>query len=536
VTPARLGGVLLAALALAPPPAAARAPFVVGSKSFEESRLLAEIAAQLVEERLGIPVERRLGLAGTQVAFEALRTGALDLYPEYTGTGLVSLLGEEPTLGRAAALARVRKVFLERWDLWWLVPLGFENAYELAVPERVARAHDLRTISDLARVAPSLRGVFGYEFVERPDGLPGLAAAYGLELGSVRSLQQALKYQAAASGEADVLDVYTTEGRLLTHELRVLEDDRGFFPPYEAVLLARGDRLESIPGLAATLGLLANAFDEEAMRALNHALEEGKEPLEQVARRALRERGLLADAAETQETEDGRSFLALLRRDRGRLLEQTLEHLGLTVGALLAGILVALPLGLALERRRPLGEPTLRVLGATQTIPSLALLAFMIPLLGIGVVPALVALWLYSLYPIVRNTYTGLLSADPTAVEAATALGMAPRQVLLQIRLPLAAPVIMAGIRTAAVLTVGTATLAAFIGAGGLGEPIITGLQMNDPARMLSGAIPAAFLALGVDRSLAWVESVVRPKGVEEGEAEERGGERAEAPAEEVGT
>ena len=146
-----------------------------------------------------------------------------------------------------------------------------------------------------------------------------------------------------------------------------------------------------------------------------------------------------------------------------------------------------------------------------QTIPSIALLAFMVPLLGVGVAPALLALWLYALYPIARGTYSGVRDADPSAVEAAEALGMTPAQRLLQVRLPLAAPVIMAGVRTAAVITVGAATLAAFIGAGGLGEPIVTGLALADTRMVLSGALPAAALALLVDGVLALVERRIAP-------------------------
>jgi osmoprotectant transport system permease protein len=498
---------------------------VVASKNFEESRLLAEMFAQLLEARAGLTVERRLNLAGTQVCFEALRTGAVDLYPEYTGTGLVSLLGESPpteatpSAGAAATLRRVRSEFLRRWDLHWLAPLGFENAYEVAVRRAVADERGLRTLSDLAAVSGDLRAAFGYEFSERDDGLPGLERTYGLRFASVQRMQQTIKYQAAGDGRVDALDVYTTDGRLLTYDLVVLEDDRGFFPPYQAAPLVRGAALAAHPQIGSVLSLLAGALDEQTMRGLNLRLQEGGEEPASVARDELARLGLVgagdasADAAPARRG-DG-TFVAYLLARRGELGQRTAEHLGLTAAALVLGILTAVPAGLLLERRRRLAEPAIRVVGLTQTVPSLALLAFMIPLLGVGARPAVVALWIYSLFPMLRNTFTGVRDADPDAVAAALALGMTRRQVLLEIRLPLAAPVIMAGIRTAAVITVGTATLAAFIGAGGLGEPIVTGLQLADVRMILSGAVPAALLALAVDGLLAWVEHLLRPAGLE---------------------
>jgi osmoprotectant transport system permease protein len=515
--PLVLAALLALLVLLALPAAAQQDTVVVASKNFEESRLLAEMFAQLIESRTGLAVERRFGLAGTQVCFEALRSGAVDLYPEYTGTGLASILGAEPAGGAAATLATVRRRFLDRWDLWWLAPLGFENAYEIAVPRRLAEAHRLATLSDLAAVSAGLTAGFGYEFIERPDGLPGLRDAYGLAFARVRPLQQTLKYQAAGRGEVDVLDVYTTDGRLLTWDLVVLEDDRGFFPPYAAAPLVRGETLRRHPELAAVLSLLAGSLDEAAMRRLNLRLQEAGEAPEVVARDALAALGLAAGAAaEPPAAPDrGGGFAAYLWRHRGDLGRRTAEHLAMSGLALLLGAAVAVPLGLVLERRRRAAEPVIRVVAVTQTVPSLALLAFMIPLLGIGVAPAVVALWIYSLFPILRNTYTGVRDADPEAVSAARALGMTRRQLLARVRLPLAAPVIMAGVRTAAVITVGTATLAAFIGAGGLGEPIVTGLQLADTRMILSGAVPAAVLALGVDGLLALLERALRPAGLE---------------------
>jgi osmoprotectant transport system permease protein len=554
----------------APParPGGSAGTVVVGSKNFEESRLLGEMFAQLIEARTWLRAERRLGLAGTQICFEALKSGAIDVYPEYTGTGLVSILGQPAGGGPSDALRRVRAEFLARWDLWWIAPLGFQNAYEIAVPSELARREHLATLSDLARLAPRLRAAFGHEFLQRDDGLPGLSRAYGIHFGSVQAMQETIKYQATRAGGVDVLDVYTTDARLLLYHLTVLRDDRGFFPPYEAAPLARGATLAAHPELAAVLGLLAGALDENTMRRLNLRLQEGKESEVVVARDALADLGLVGAAAgptapgapgaaaagapgpggaaspggsigsrnggQIGSQAGSRSgspigsqaagrraagFTEILWRDRAALARRVWTHLELCGVALLLGALLAIPLGLLLERHRRGAEPVIGVLGLIQTVPSLALLAFMIPFLGVGALPAVAALWLYSLFPMVRNTYTGVRDADPRAVEAATALGMTPGQVLREVRLPLAAPVLMAGVRTAAVITVGTATLAAFIGAGGLGEPIVTGLQLANSGMILSGAIPAAALALLVDMALAALERAVRPAGLESSSA-----------------
>ncbi len=486
----------------------------IGSKNFDENKLLAEMFARLIESRTGLTVERSLGLAGTQICFDALRSGDIDVYPEYTGTGLVTILGDAPSTDGVATLNRVRSAFLAEWNLYWLAPLGFENAYEIAVPRDLAERDGLATISDLVPIAPELTAAFGYEFITRDDGLPGLEAHYGLSFGSVRGMQQALKYQAAGAREIDCLDVYTTDGRLVVNDLVVLEDDLSFFPPYEACALVRGSALEAYPEIAAALGLLAGALDADAMRALNLRVEHGGEAIEVVAQDALETLGLVGARDVDAVTTRDRGFWSYVWANRDALWHRVIEHLGLTVIALGLGVVVAVPIGLALERNRRMAEPVIRAIGITQTVPSLALLAFMIPLLGIGAPPAITALFVYSLFPMVRNTFSGVRDASPSAVTAASALGMTARQVLLHVRLPLAAPIIMAGVRTAAVITVGTATLAAFIGAGGLGEPIISGLQSNDTTEILSGAVPAAALALSVDGVLALVERHLTPRGL----------------------
>ena len=490
------------------------APIVVASKPFGESYLLCELFSQVLESR-GIAVDRRPGLGATEVAFGALRSGAVDVYPEYTGTGLLVILHDSVSDSLAhdahATYAHVARVTAERFDARWLPPLGFQNTYAIAVRRASAARYRLRTVSDLAREAVHLTGGLTPDFIGRPDGLAGLRRAYGLNPGAVKPLAPALKYQALAAGAVDFIDGYSTDGLLAKYDLVVLEDDRRFFPPYEAAALVGGRLARERPDAVAALTLLSGRLDERTMRAANRRVEVDGEDVRVVARDLLAELALAAPvsarttALSAVSGSAGMGLGAYLWRERTTIARLTLRHLLLVGLALTAAVLVALPLGLALERVRRAAEPMLGVLGVLQTIPSIALLAFMIPLLGVGLRPALVALWLYALYPIARGTFVGVTDADPRAVEAAEALGMTPVQRLLQVRLPLAAPVIMAGVRTAAVITVGAATLAAFIGAGGLGEPIVTGLSLADTRLVLSGALPAALLALLIDGVLALV-------------------------------
>jgi osmoprotectant transport system permease protein len=491
-------------------PADATRPIIVASKPFAESYLLAEMFAQLLEAR-GFRVDRRAGLGATEIAFGALRSGAIDVYPEYTGTGLLAIMREQPEHDARAVYRRVATAFPERFDVYWLPPLGFENTYAIAVRQETAARHGLRTLTDLSSVAPGLTAGLTPDFVGRPDGLPGLQQEYALNFAAVRSLLQSVKYTALVNGNVDVIDGYSTDGLIARHQLVVLEDDRGFFPAYEAAALVNGDFYRDFPNAVAALTELSGRLDQTTMQRLNERVEASGERVPHVAAAALRELGLVASpTSETAVTGDRESSLFRYFLDqRALLLSLTLRHLLLVLVSLAAAIAVAMPIGLALERAGAAAEPVIRAFGVLQTIPGIALIAFMIPLLGIGVVPALVALFLYSLYPILRNTYSGVRDAAPEAVAAARALGMTPRQVLRLVRLPLASPFIMAGIRTAAVIGVGTATLAAFIGAGGLGDPIVSGLALSDTRLILFGAIPAAALALLVDTALGIIERVI---------------------------
>jgi osmoprotectant transport system permease protein len=495
-----------------------RAPVVVASKPFGESFLLAEMFAQLLEQE-GLSVTRRLGLGATEVAFSALRSSAIDVYPEYTGTGLLAVLRDSMTDAMREdprrTFARVATAFEAQYGVRWLPPLGFENGYAIAVRRATAEQYALRTISDLARAASALDAGFTSDFIGRPDGFAGLQSHYALTPRSVRPLAPAVKYEALASGAVDVIDGYATDGLLARFDLVTLRDDRRFFPPYEAAALVSPRVVQERPEVIAILTRLSGRLTEADMRRWNQRLEVDQAPIPDVARQALGELGVWADSTTRVDATSAAAVPTGLARylwnRRAETWRLTREHLMLVSIALAAAMLVAVPLGVLLTRTPQLASGVLQLLGVAQTIPSLALLAFLIPIMGIGVAPALVALWVYALLPMVRATYSGVASADPEAVAASEALGMTPWQRLWWVQVPLATPALLAGVRTAAVITVGAATLAAFIGAGGLGEPIVTGLGLADSRLVLSGALPAALLAVVVDLALGLVERAVTP-------------------------
>lgn len=495
-------------------PVAAR-PLRVASKHFTESLILGELAAQLVEST-GEKVERRLGLQGTLFCFESLRTGEVDIYPEYTGTGLVAILKMDPPADARMVTYTVRQEFRYRWDLVWLAPLGFNNTYALGMRAKDAAARNIRTISDLARFAGEMKLGCGTEFLARSDGYPGLQARYRLKFKEARAMDPGLTYEAVAKGAVDVIDAYATDGRVQKFDLAVLEDDLAFFPPYDATFLTRRDVVEARPKLRALLDALAYRIDDAAMRAMNHEVDaQGRTPA-QVAKSFLERSGLLQSApaaAAVPVAAPERGVVAYFVEHRKEIAGLAWDHLQLTFLAVLLAACAGVPLGIFLTRVRVLATPVLAFVSALQTLPSLALLGFLIPVLGIGAAPAVLALFLYALLPIVRNTYAGVTGVPGELVEAGRGMGMTPRQLLTMVELPLALPVIMAGLRTATVISVGTATLAALIGGGGLGEPIFRGIALVDGPTILSGAIPATVLALGLDFVLGRLARRFEPRG-----------------------
>lgn len=469
-------------------------PVTVGSKKFTESVILGEIASHLLRHE-GSPAEHRRELGGTRILFHALEQGEIDLYPEYTGTIRQEILHGEAVAGEAAMARALR----ER-GIAVTAPLGFNNTYAIGMRPELADSLGIESISDL-RDHADLRVGLTNEFLNRNDGWPSLKRHYRLPQHDVRGLDHDLAYRALSAGDIDLMDLYSTDAEIAYYGLRVLRDDRRHFTDYDALFLYREELARTHPGVVAALERLAGRFDETRMRRLNAAAKiDGLSEARVAAGFLERQLGIGVEVRQHGLSE--------------RLWRRTREHLFLVGVALAAGLLVAVPLGIAAYKLPRLSPWILGVVGIIQTIPSLALLVFMIPLLGIAAPPAIAALFLYSLLPMVRNTHAGLSGLPRSLHESAEALGLSGRGRLFAIELPLASRSILAGIKTSAVITIGFATLGALIGAGGYGQPILTGIRLNDHALILEGAVPAAGLAIAAQLLFDLAERVAIPRGL----------------------
>ena len=487
--------VAVSIVACAPAPRSGDAPLVVvGSKTFTESVVLGEVVAQLARSA-GAEAQHQRQLGGTRILWDALLAGEIDAYVEYTGTITEEILAGSGLRGDEAIRAE-----LAQRGVTMSEHLGFNNTYVIGMLEDEAARRGIDAVSDL-RDHPGLRLGFSNEFMDRGDGWPALQARYALPQVDVRGLDHDLAYRAIESGSIDAIDLYSTGAEIRFYGLRALRDDLGHFSAYQAVLLYRDDLAARAPDVLSALAGLDGAIDEGTMIAMNARAKLDLVPEARVAGDFLAERlGVVA----TVEVEGFGE----------RLLGNLGSHLWLVSVSLLAAIAIAVPLGVMAARLPRLGQVILAAVGVVQTIPSLALFVFMIPLLGIGALPAIAALFLYSLLPIVRNTHAGLTSIPGPLLESAAALGLPPGARLRSVELPLASPSIIAGIKTSAVINVGTATLAALIGAQGFGQPILTGIRLADNQLIMEGAVPAAVLALAVQGLFDLLERRLVPHGL----------------------
>lgn len=452
------------------------AKLVIGSKRFTENYILAEIVSQIIEaQRPDLNLQRKFGLGGTGITYGALAEGEIALYPEYTGTIVQSILRKSGNL----SLDQLNRE-LEEQGLMVSPSLGFNNTYGLAVQKEFAERHQLHTVSDLFQT-PEVRLGLSHEFIKRKDGLSGLQQHYQKEFHIVQAMEHSLSYEALEKGLIDAVVVYSTDAKIRQYDLVVLHDDLSYFPRYESVLLLERSFPTLYPRLWQAFQVhLFGKIDESRMIELNALAEIEGESFAAIASRFL-----------DREITPTKSLLK-------RLTPLALQHLKLVGVSLLFSVLIGIPLGYLATTHQGLGQLVLLSTGLLQTIPSLALLCFLIPFVGIGEFPAFVALFLYGLLPIVRNTHTGLNQIPSSHLETAKLMGMSRWQCLTKVQLPEASATILSGVQTSAVINVGTATLAAFIGAGGLGTLIVTGLALNNNDLILEGAVPAAFLALGL--------------------------------------
>jgi len=458
----------------------------VGSKKFTESVILGEVITQHLQTN-GLDAEHQDQLGGTRLLWKALLQGEIDLYPDYTGTIIHEILRT-----KANQSIPDLKDALAKQGIIMADPLGFNNTYALGVTQATAEKYSLNKISDLSQ-HPELSFGFTNEFMDREDGWPSLRDHYGLTQSKVRGLDHDLAYKGLEAGSIDLIDLYSTDAEIDYYQLHVLKDDLHHFPDYHAVILYRQDLLIQHPSFESLINKLSHIFSDSLMTTMNSAVKIGGETEAQVAH------GFLSNQFNTTSKIETSGLSS-------RLLQSTREHLFLVLISLSAAILVAVPLGVLGARNPASGQIILGIVGIIQTIPSLALLVFMIPLLGIGGPPALVALFLYSLLPIVRNTLSGMADIPQDIRESALALGLPSLSRLKLIELPLATRSILAGIKTSAVINVGTATLGALIGAGGYGQAILTGIRLDDTALILEGAVPAALLALLVQSAFDLTE------------------------------
>uniref|UniRef100_UPI0039EE168C glycine betaine ABC transporter substrate-binding protein n=1 Tax=Bordetella sputigena TaxID=1416810 RepID=UPI0039EE168C len=474
----------------------------IGSKRFTESYILAELLAQQVTARTGQTPAVSQGLGNTAIVYQALQSGSIGLYPEYTGTIAMEILKSDKPLSLEEIRGRLAPL-----GLGVDIPFGFNDGYALAMRAADADRLGIRSLSDLAR-HPDQRLGLSQEFIGRVDGWRGLAQRYGLRQ-SPTGLDHGLAYDAIQKKQVDVIDIYTTDAKIDALGLRVLDDDLKYFPRYDAVVLYRLDVPRRYPAAWAAMRELAGTIDEHTMIAMNARAELDGVPFAVIARDRLAAGGGAGVALPAGQGDEPYGFWRkLLGPDLGRLAAQ---HLMLVLLSVAIAVLVAVPAGVFVYPRYRLRALVLGMTGLLQTIPSLAMLAILITVTGrIGAVPALAALTLYALLPVMRNTVAGLDEISSGMRLAATALGMTPRQRITLIELPLARPTILAGVRTATSISIGTATIAAFIGAGGFGERIVTGLALNDSQLLLAGALPAAAMALASELAFELVDRRLR--------------------------
>ena len=478
----------------------------IGSKKFAESVVLGEITTLLLREN-AVTVEHKQRMGGTIIVWEALKNGDIDIYPDYTGTIRQAILKSEVDLTFDQIQERLSEHGVSMTDR-----LGFNNTYAIAMRQDRASNLGIQRISDLKN-HPSLTSGLTHEFLNRQDGWTSLSAHYGLQMENVKGMAHELAYVALRNNEIDLMDAYSTDAKLLEFELTVLIDDLEFFPKYDAVFLYRND---TDPKSIDIIKTLEETIDEKLMMQLNQRAEKEKDYTVAASLYFTQ-----TQPAVTEESTSNSMLTPASASFTSKVAKFVLQHLKLVLLTMIFAALIGVPLGIIASRPGIFSQLILGITGIIYTIPSLCLFALFIPFLGTSEKNAITALVLYALLPIVHNTATGLQTISVQLRESAAAIGLKPSAQLTKIFLPMASRTILSGIKTSGIMTVALGTIAAFIGVGGLGEPILSGIDLNAPEiYILQGAIPVALLALLIHLLFELLDRVLIPRGLRQSDGD----------------
>lgn len=491
----------------------------IGTQTFTESKIIAYMYKNLIEQDTDIEVNVLTDLAASPILIDAMNNDDVQLGSLYTGEVFNGYFPfDQSERDPEAVLRAAQEGFDEYYNFTWLDSLGFENTYVLTVTEEVAQEYNLETVSDLAEVAAEMRLGVDTTWLEREnDGYGAFTETYGFEFGEVFPMEIGLVYNAVASGEVDIVLAYSTDPRLKQFNLVTLEEDKNFFPPYDMSTVMKNELLEENPEIETILSPLIGTIDEAKMTELNYLVDiDGYTP-EDVARSFLSEQGLLDEEFSLDDvfiSDAGGivGFYHYLLGNWDTLLELTYDHILMVILGITAALIVGVPLGILSAKSERLARIILTLTNLIQVFPSLALLAVLMIFFGLGFNTVVIGLFLYSLLPITRNTYVGLKNVSGDLSEAGRGVGMNKWQLLLIVQIPLSIPFLLTGIRVAAVIAIGVATIAPFIGGDGLGREVYSGINLRDNMRIYGGAIPAALLAIVADLLLGRLEKRVTPK------------------------
>lgn len=467
----------------------------VASRDFPESILLAEILSSAIEKYSDYEVDRKFNLGGVKICFSAIENNELDIYQDYSGSLINNILGRKSKDEYILDFLKT-KIYLD-YGLKLSDELGFNNNFVLVANKSWAEKHKLKNISDLAlklKNDPEFnpRVAFRADFIHRSDGYKSIKETYGIDFENLNVMEYNIAYANLKSNRLDLIDSFSTDPRLMDKDLVLISDDRSAFLKYDALYVYRSEILETYPELIKIFSKLESSLSDKTILDLNLQIASGKS-YQEVANSFLDKIDLNSKPLKLSSRPIPKS---LLKENIEMFTKAFYEHLLLSYGSFFLAAVFGIIIGVLISYDLKISKFVLALISSLQTIPSLALLALLIPVFGLGYKSALGALLVYALLPIIQNTFSGINSISSEYILLARSLALTEFQILKDIKLPMARNFILAGLKTSVVICIGTATLATFVGAGGLGDIIKAGIDLNSNYLIILGSAPAALLAL----------------------------------------